>query len=369
MHLLRYLGALGRPSAMWRPVPPGAAGLRIAIRAAHRGYPYDAWFTQQPVSFGASPRDGVVMGLSWALSALCRRRIPWPEHVPIEDAWRVAEWIARHRASGRECFLETNPTSGVRICQAARSRGLDVSGTIFRFGGEPFTSGKKRMIDEAGCRGYSYYSMTEAGILGMACGAPGHIDDMHLMTDKIALISRPRQVGATGLTVNAFYLTSLLPSTQKILLNVESGDYGTLFERRCGCPLDDLGFHWHLRDVLSYEKLVSDGMLFVGDDLMRIVDELLPARFGGDATDYQFVEREENGMPHVDLRINPRLGVIDESLVVESVLGALSTGAPNRTMAVSRWRDGKTLRVRREAPLGTTSAKILPLHFDRSPDA
>jgi hypothetical protein len=35
-------------------------------------------------------------------------------------------------------------------------------------------------------------------------------------------------------------------------------------------------------------------------------------------------------------------------------------------MAARRWRDSNTLRVRREAPLVTSAAKILPLHLDRN---
>jgi hypothetical protein len=34
-------------------------------------------------------------------------------------------------------------------------------------------------------------------------------------------------------------------------------------------------------------------MNFLGTDLLRLIDEVLPARFGGAPTDYQFVERED----------------------------------------------------------------------------
>jgi hypothetical protein len=367
VQLLAELGALGGRAAMWRPVPPGSAGLRVAIRAAQRGYPLDKWFSQQPVSLAAAgPKYSALMLAAYSVGAACGRRIPWAEHVPVEEAWKIAEWLARNRSSAHSTFFDTNPASGVRICQAARSRGWDISGTVFRFGGEPYTAGKRRAVEEADCRGYSYYAMAEAGVVGMACGSPGDIDEMHLLTDKLALIERRKAVGEVGLTVNAFYLTSLLPSTQKILLNVESGDYGAVFDRSCGCPLDRLGFRRHLREIRSYEKLASEGMLFIGEDLVRIVDELLPGRFGGNATDYQFVEREENGLPRVDLHISPQVGLVDENELIETVLSALSSGGPARAMAARRWRDSNTLRVRREAPLVTSAAKILPLHLDRN---
>ena len=33
-------------------------------------------------------------------------------------------------------------------------------------------------------------------------------------------------------------LTTLLLSTPKIMLNVDSGDYGEICRRDCGCPMD-----------------------------------------------------------------------------------------------------------------------------------
>ena len=212
------------------------------------------------------------------------------------------------RASGRPGFLDTNAASGVRVCQTALERGLDIGGSVFRIGGEPYTPGKARVFTEAGCTAFAHYAMTEAGLIGMACGVPAELDEVHVMDDKIAMIDRPVAVGQSGVTVNALFLTSLLPSSQKLMLNVESGDYGMSTRRQCGCPLEHLGFRRHLHRIRSYEKLSSEGMHFIGDDLLAIVDELLPARFGGSSTDYQFVEREDNGLPRVALIVSPRLG-------------------------------------------------------------
>ena len=55
-------------------------------------------------------------------------------------------------------------------------------------------------------------------------------DDLHLFSDCDALIQRSREVTDSGLSVGAFLFTSLLPPAPKILLNVESGDYGTVCE-------------------------------------------------------------------------------------------------------------------------------------------
>jgi len=72
-------------------------------------------------------------------------------------------------------------------------------------------------------------------------------------------------------------------------------DYATLQPRSCGCIWDTIGFGEQLHTIRSYEKLTSEGMHFIGADLIQLVDDILPSRFGGDATDYQFVE-EERGL-------------------------------------------------------------------------
>ena len=81
------------------------------------------------------------------------------------------------------------------------------------------------------------------------------------------------------------------------MLNVESDDYGVLERRHCGCPLDAAGLDLHMHTIRSWEKLTSEGMTLGGADLIRLVEEILPARFGGAPTDWQLVEEEEEGLP------------------------------------------------------------------------
>jgi hypothetical protein len=40
---------------------------------------------------------------------------------------------------------------------------------------------------------------------------------------------------------------------------------------------------------------------------------VLPARFGGNPTDYQFVERERHGLPKVSLVVSPHIGSLDQT--------------------------------------------------------
>ena len=103
-------------------------------------------------------------------------------------------------------------------------------------GGEPYTQAKAAVIQRAGCRAASNYATTEAGRIGVACAAPEHLDEMHLLTDKFAFLQRAAPNDPGGKSGDrALVLTTLLLSTPKIMLNVDSGDYGEICRRDCGC--------------------------------------------------------------------------------------------------------------------------------------
>src|SRR5262245_55578204 len=140
------------------------------------------------------------------------------------------------------------------------------------------------------------------------------------------------------------------------------GDYAVLDERHCGCAWERLGFTRHLRGIRSYEKLTAAGMTFLGTELMRLVEEVLPARCGGDPTDYQFAEEEEpDGQTRVHLIVSPRVGQIAEERIAGVVLQFLESYPGGKAMA-GIWRDAGTLHVERREPYVTAASKILPLH-------
>jgi hypothetical protein len=282
--------------------------------------------------------------------------------VPVGEAEHVARWLAAKKAEGRPAYLSTAASSGVRACLAALDRGLDIEGTFFRLGGEPFTAAKAGVIERAGCRAVGNYTLTEAGRVGIACAAPVALDDYHVATDKLAVIRRDRPVGRDGSSVGAFLLTTLVPSCPKLMINVDTGDYGTLVERDCGCPLGALGLRVHAVSVRSYDKLTSEGMTFTGLDLGEVVDEVLPRRFGGNPTDYQLVEEEVGGLPKVSVVASPRVGPLDEAAVAAAVLQSLRDGERVHAMMADVWRTAETLRVVRREPHETAAGKVLPLH-------
>jgi hypothetical protein len=364
---LEAFGLAERPYAFWRPPPPWNAGFLALFTRARMGLPAERWFSQHELTLDRHGWKHAALTVATVLAArLCGSPMPMPEHVPLAEAWRVATWLAGARAAGTPAKFNTNVASAVRICTASRERGLNIAGTVFRVGGEPLTPARQRVIEQSGARAVAHYSMTETGRIGMACSAPHALDDVHLLLDKVALIRRPpTTASADGVLANV--LTTLLPTTPKLMLNVDSGDYGTVVDRRCGCLLDQIGYSVHLHTIRSYEKLTSEGMTFLGVDLVRLLEEVLPASFGGDPTDYQLIETEEEGtgLPRIDLVVSPRVGPVDEGIMKESVLRTLDASGGTGTFG-DRWRQAGTLRVVRREPYATPVGKVLPLHVLRS---
>ncbi len=161
--------------------------------------------------------------------------------------------------------------------------------------------------------------------------------------------------------VEAFLFTSLLPAAPKVLLNVETGDYGVVECRRCGCGFEDLGFHDHIHSIRSFEKLTSEGMTLASTFLLRLMEEVLPSKYGGFSTDYQILEEEDDrGITRLNIIVSPKVGEIDEQDLLKTVLRNLEPGK-TVTMISSILAQADTFRVKRGYPISTGMGKILPL--------
>ena len=267
-----------------------------------------------------------------------------PESLPLDQARVLAEALAAARRAGLSPVLRANSSSAVRVCIAAEEAGCDISGTAMRVSAEPFTPAKAAVLRRAGCTAMSWYATGEVGIVGLPCGAPAEVDEVHFMADKLALIRREREV-SPGQSVLVNVYTSLVPSTTKLLLNFVSDDYAVIGRRACGCALETLGYATHMHTIRSWEKLTSEGMTFCGHDLIRLIEEVLPAQFGSTPADYQFVESERNGLPKVDLLVSPRLGPIDEPAMLATAQRFIDNTPGVQTERADRWRQGDTLSV------------------------
>ena len=142
------------------------------------------------------------------------------------------------------------------------------------------------------------YATVECGPIGYGCLAPAAPDDLHLLDSLHAIIQAGESGSPGGLPRRALLVTTLQATGPFVVLNLSLGDEADLDGRRCGCPLETIGWRRHLRTVRSFEKLTAGGMTFQDIDLIRALEETLPARFGGQPSDYQLVESESpDGRP------------------------------------------------------------------------
>jgi hypothetical protein len=357
-----------RPAAVWYPAPPGFAGLGAVLVLAKLGRRVDRWFSQTALRRRPSAaRDLLLAGTAvGAGRAWGRGRVPVPEHVPLDRPAAVARWLAKQAARGTPGMLLTYPSAAVRACAAALDLRLEIAGSFFYLGGEPYTPEKARAVERAGAIAVSWYGMTETGSIGIPCGRAERPDEVHLLPYKVAVVPRPARIGAVDL--DTLWVTTLLPHSPKLMLNMETGDYGVLETRRCGCALGEAGFTRHLHAIRSHEKLTTAGMTFLGEDLLTLIDEVLPARHGGGPEDYQLVEEEgDDGVPRVTLVVSPRLGELHDQRVIETVFAHLSGEDRARRMMAEVWSRGDTVRVVRREPHVTAGGKVQPLHLVRGP--
>jgi hypothetical protein len=252
----------------------------------------------------------------------------------------------------------------VRVSLAAQEEGLDLTGTVFTMGGEPPTDAKVRAVHKSGATHIANYHCSGIGAIGYFCSKPIDHNDQHFCAPHLAMIPYPRLVPGTDIEVNAFNMTSLMPTATKILLNVEIDDYGVVEERSCGCPLGELGLTTHIREIRSFRKLTGEGITLIGSDMEHILDTVLPERFGGSLIDYQLWEEEdEQGLTRLSLIVSPRVRLDNEQDVVDAVMQHLSKMNSGAEGARAIWAQAGSLRVKRAEPFWTSRGKLMPLHL------
>jgi hypothetical protein len=361
-YYLRSMMSSDAPMAVWFPVLPAASGLMAILMMAVLGIRTERWFT--PVT---SADMRIQRRYRWAteyargMARLFGIPTPPPQPVAVNGAATVAEWagdaIARHGG----CVIATYTSLAVRVALAAKEKGIDLTGCAFHGTGEPATPGKVRAIMSSGASFRSSYGFTEGGLVALSCGSAADGTDMHVYSDAWAVLQTPVQVPASTMVVDAFCFTGLLSTAPKIILNVELDDYGILEKRQCACPLGEF-FPYHVREVYSFRKLTGEGMTLVGSTMLRVLEEVLPATFGGSALDYQLVEEEDdNGFTRLTIVVSPSVGPVDEERLIEKVLDEISRDSAGADLARAVWRDAGTLRVRRDDPTWSTLGKLLSL--------
>jgi hypothetical protein len=351
--LLASMNGLDFPHGMWKPTPPAMSGVSHVLTF---------WIAEKPVARWFSPVDEGQAGASLEHKLALRyilyggrlwgARLARPEHVSLSQADVVARWMAATKAEFGGCSLSSSVSSAVKVCHAAGEHGLDIRGTLFAVSGEPLTEAKREQIEAAGARVTTRYTISEVGRVGLGCAAPSSADDNHFVSDTMAMVQRRRKVDHTDISVDSLLFTPLMPSAPKILLNVESDDYAVVETRSCGCLLGRLGLDRHLHSIRSYAKLTGSGMTVVGSDFVRILEEVLPYKYGGTATDYQLLEEEDSrGSTRLSLIVSPGVGPVDEAEVIATVHDELRGSVHAGGLTASLWSQAEALRVKRMEPI------------------
>jgi hypothetical protein len=321
------------------------------------------WFSQVDARApGLHPRYRWSTRLQRLGSLLVGLPLPAPAYVAVDDPLPIARWMTTVLRAGRIPHLWTFPSSAVRLCQAATRAGLPLRGAQFSVSGEPMTAARLRTIEEAGAGVQTLYGSSETGLLAYGCLRPDASDDVHVTEDLHAVIQPGAMPGP--LRPRSLLVTSLRSTARVMLLNVSLGDEAEVSRRPCGCALERLGWTQHLRDVRSFEKLNAGGIALLDADVIRVLEETLPARFGGGPTDYQLVEEEAaDGRPRLRLLVHPALGPLDAAAVAETFLRSVGEGSGVERLVELQWRQAGLPVVERRPPRAAASGKIR--HLDQ----
>jgi len=312
----------------------------------------------------------VKYGLAATYMIACLRAagtgVPFPRVVTLDRADVIARHLRRLLDGHPRCLLFTGVSTALRVCLAAKSLGIDLTGCGLLVAGEPVTAAKARQMREVGATVIPTYGVVEAGMVGYGCANPRDVTDVHLQQDAMALFTYPHRVEPSGVTVPAFNVTTLLDTASKLLLNVQIDDYGVVEQRGCGCEFAANGYSTHVRQIRSYSKLVGEGITLMGDEIVRILEEVLPARFGGSPLDYQLLEEEdERGFTRLNLTISPRVPIGNEQEIIEVMHHALRQSSPAGDTVRSVWQAAGAIQIKRQEPVVTATGKVLPLHIPR----
>ena len=342
---------------------PGNSVLWVLVYSGF-GVPLTRWY-----SMVGATASGLHARYRWAERAirwggiLAGRRLPRPEQVSLDDPLPIARWMSEVLRRGRVPHLHAYVSPVALLCRAARENNLSLAGARFTVFGEPLTPAKLAAIEAVGATAASHYGSAELGSIGESCLAPAWIDEHHVVAGSIALIQPGSAGGVTALPPDALLGTSLLADASFFVINLSSGDCATMVRRSCDCALEQLGWTTHLHTLRSFEKLTAAGMTFLDGDVIRVLEELLPARFGGDPTSYQLVEQEAaDGSPGLTLLIDPAVGLLDPATVAEAFLAAIGEGSGAERVMSAVWRTPGLLRVERCPPHRTATGKIHHVH-------
>ena len=343
-----------------KPILPSGTGLGPGQRGHREGHPVERWF-----AVGGGLRDSGHYRLLTHCLVLWTRALGanprLPTYLPPNDFGIVAEYIARRRREGAAVAVHGFTSPAVRVAAAALDLGLDISGTLFLVAGEALTQAKRETIERTDSEVYTSYPISEVGPVGHACRQMKSGNCVHLFEDTVAAFVHRRRANFSDTEVNALQFTSLLPFCPHVLINAEMDDAGVIGPASCECVYSRLGLTRQVSQIFSFGKLTGQGMTLVGTDLLRILEEALPAQLGGAPGDYQLVEREGAAQTEVTLRVNPRIQASPDR-IRECFLRELKSFYGG-SLASRMWTHAEGVEIVSGQPFTTRTGKIHALHL------
>ncbi len=340
-----------RECVLLASILPSSWPLLQAVRHQREGAPVAKWFAPGITGAKASQylaATRFICGQSYLLG----KGLPFPEMLGADGFARVARYMEQAKRR-RPVQLRSSVSFGARVAKAALEAGLDISGTLFQVSGEPLTAAKRQVMESTGSLVVAQYHATELSAIGFGCremadGNRAHlIDDANLFfTDESAGLGRGRLFATTGAT--------FVPN---VLINLEMDDTVTLAPAGCDCAFSRAGFTTEVRDIFSYSKITGQGMMIQSHELLALLEERLPGRFGGIAGDFQLCEEEREGQTQMVLRVSPRTGIVDLQRVndyfFEQIRMVYGGHLSHRV-----WSYTGGLSVVREEPVATATGKV-----------
>jgi hypothetical protein len=344
------------PLVRWMPAHAGEAACHLSWAKCNQKYVH--WFAAERMR---AAKDRLYAA---CVHSLTRRvaGLPRHEYVPFSHPEPVLESVLALRAEGKRPCVNTAPSAAAKLSLLARNRGDDLSGVTFLLGAEPLTPARRRTIEASGATAAPLYGSSEAPWIGGQCRCPGQSDEVHVLLDGYAVIPA-LAAGDDDDDGHSLLLTSLRSASPKVLLNTDIGDRAVLRTRRCDCLYDRLGCWLTLNTIRSSDKVTEFGVTFAVSDIMHVLEEVFPRRFGGAAGHYQLVEtRDAQGLAHYTLLVDAGLPGINEQELPAAFFSEISKLRDYYRFMAAVWAREELVGVRRGSPLASPRGKVLTFH-------
>jgi hypothetical protein len=295
----------------------------------------------------------------WVVARLSGAPLAWPSDRPLTEPGEMARWLHTMRDAHGQLYVDATASSATRVSAAASRLGLRMHGIVWKPWGEPLTEARQATIVESGAQSMPVYSSVDTSTMGFACGLRRGADEVHLRSEAIVMLHRRHAWPGREVPGDALLVTNLSAAAPKVLINAETGESARFVDGECGCDFSAVGLTQRIVGIRSFEKLTGEGITLIGDSVIELFEDDLPAAFGGQLGDYQLAEVEnERGMVRLVIRVHPSVGSIDPLIIRERVIRAIAARSAVEAHMASLLDTAGAIVVERAVPWRTSTGKL-----------